>query len=136
MLPERSTTASIATPSVEISSRTVPFLGRARATISSPTQTSLATVSDGLSLMRHDREQLFISTRLGNRTAAVRFLRSIRYAIAGRTKSSISAQGEYNRIYALPISAVSSETTISVISIFRSSDLVFSMKFLTRSNVS
>ena len=77
-----------------------------------------------------------MSTRLGNRTAAVRFLRSMRYAITGRTKSNINAQGEYNCIYALPIFAVSSDTAKSVTSTFRSSDFVLYMKALTRSNVS
>jgi hypothetical protein len=94
MLPEWSTIASIATPSVDISDKTVPFLGRARATISSATQRSLAIVSSGLNLIRHETRQLFMSTRLGNLTAAVPFLRSIRYAINGRTKSNINAHGE------------------------------------------
>jgi hypothetical protein len=98
MLPEWSTTASIATPSVEISDKTVPFLGRAKATISSATQSNRAIVSIGLNLIRHESRQFFISTRLGNLTAAVPFLRSIRYAIAGRIISKISAQGEYNCI--------------------------------------
>jgi len=96
MLPEWSTTASIATPSVEISDKTVPFLGRAKATISRATQSNLATVSNGLNRIRHEIMQFFMSTKLGNLTAAVPFLRSIRYAITGRIKSKINAHGEYN----------------------------------------
>jgi len=135
MLPERSTTDSIATPSVEISERTVPFLGRARAIINKVRQIILAAKSTGLSLRRHEMGQLRMFSRLGNRIAAERFLRRSIYARIGNIRSNNNAHGECNCIYAAPASTVSSVFTRSVISILLWSDLVFSMKILTRSNV-
>ena len=78
MLPEWSTTASMAMPSVEISESTVPLRGRASARISNARHSSRATTSNGRSRSRQETGQFRMSTRLGNLTAAPRFLRSMR----------------------------------------------------------
>jgi len=94
ILPDLSTTASIATPSVEISERTVPFLGRASATINRARVSSLASFKRGRSRSRQERWQFLRSTRLGNLTAAVRFLRMAAYARTGSISSNNNAHGE------------------------------------------
>lgn len=133
MLPERSATTSIATPSVDISDNTVPFLGRARANIKRAIQINLAIVSMGLSRKRSETGQLLIFVSDGNFTAARRFLRRLKYARTGNGKSNDNTHGEYSCIYALLCSTFPESD--SVTSIFFSCDLVVSMKSLTRSNV-
>jgi len=98
MLPERSATTFMATPSVAISEISVPFLGRARAIIKRAKQANLVTFSKGLNLSRQDTSEPFMSVRLGNLTAAVRLLRRVRYAMTGNIRSNNNAQGEYSCI--------------------------------------
>lgn len=98
MLPERSATTSIATPSVVVSKIFVPFLGRARAIIKRTRQAILSSFKIGLNLSRQDIRAAFMSVRLGNLTAAVHLFRRVRYAATGRIKSNNNAQGEYSCI--------------------------------------
>ncbi len=94
MLEERSTTSSMATPSVDFSERTVPFLGRPRANIKSAIQINLAAVIKGLNFSLGDTGHFFIFSRDENFTEAVRFLRLVNQARTGNTKNNIKIHGE------------------------------------------
>ena len=138
MLPEWSTTASMATPSVETSESTVPLRGRARARISRARHSSRATTSTGRSRSRQETGQLPHVHQAGelHRRAALRAQHE-----ASPANGKHKQQQQRPRRIPLHLRhlrrrpSASRLSHLSVTSTLRSSDLVFSMKSFTRSNV-